>query len=337
MLRMKRYLVLSLLFCLAVGGFTYSLTDGVYTLSFPYSELTYELPIALWVALPALALVLLSWFHLLALSCGFYFEEKRQRKDIKAILQQIRAKLLGEKIEIDVKTESLKSIASALERSGCTPMLNSDASGVSEIDSAISALKKLDGGEVIEIKPLGVKEDNPIQEINQRNRLEQDEKFAYEVLKKKEHYAPALQREAFRKIVAQGDVKEIKKHLEDVPTDETSVSKVIELYIKRQLDLTNEELKSLLRRSEYHGKKYLDFARRIKAERMPDEWIALFEYLAEENEKVEEALIYVLLDLEMIDRARERLHNLPESEMIPLRAYLELKECGKHYPIEAFL
>lgn len=334
---MKRYLVLSLLFCLAVGGFAYSLTDGVYTLSVPYSEFTYELPIALWVTLPALVLVLLSWLHLLALSCGFYFEDKRQKKDIKAILQQIRARLLGEKVDLDIKTESFKGIASALERSGCTPILNSDSSGVNEVDSVISALKKLDDGEVIELKPLGIQEDNPIYEINQRNRLKQDEKFAYEVLKKKEHYTPSLQREAFLKIIAQEDIKEIKKHLEDLPTDEKSVSKVVELYIARKLDLTREELKSLLQHSGYHAKKYVEFARGIKAERTPDEWIALFEYLAEENEKAEEALIYVLLDLEMIDRARERLANLPESDMISLRAYLEIKECGKHYPIEAFL
>ena len=49
------------------------------------------------------------------------------------------------------------------------------------------------------------------------------------------------------------------------------------------------------------------------------------------------AYFYVLLDLEMLDEAKERLNTYPQNEFLKIRAYLDLKSVGKKYPLELFL
>ena len=43
------------------------------------------------------------------------------------------------------------------------------------------------------------------------------------------------------------------------------------------------------------------------------------------------------LELEMIDEAKERLNSHPQNELLKIRAYLDLKNLGKNYPLELFL
>ena len=69
----------------------------------------------------------------------------------------------------------------------------------------------------------------------------------------------------------------------------------------------------------------------------PDILISIFEALSNRFAEAEEAYIYVLLQLEMIDKAKEILELSSEKEFLKLKAYLSLKESGEHFQIELFI
>ncbi|MDE5603063.1 MAG: hypothetical protein K2I71_03980, partial [Helicobacter sp.] len=107
-------------------------------------------------------------------------------------------------------------------------------------------------------------------------------------------------------------------------------------YVKK-IQLSNEEIIKLCKEVKYNKEDYLHLAQKIKKCYEPDLWVSLFEALANEDEKAEMAYFYVLLDLEMLDEAKDRLNTYPKNEFLKIRAYLDLKSLGKKYPLELFL
>jgi hypothetical protein len=75
----------------------------------------------------------------------------------------------------------------------------------------------------------------------------------------------------------------------------------------------------------------------LKGDFEPENLIATFEALSNRFEKAEEAYIYVLLDLELIDRAKDILELSNENEFLKLKAYITLKESGEHYNVDLFI
>ena len=69
----------------------------------------------------------------------------------------------------------------------------------------------------------------------------------------------------------------------------------------------------------------------------PDELLKLFELLYENIDESENGYIYILLELEMIDKVKEILSSTEPNELLNFKAYLELKNLNKHYNIELFL
>ncbi len=82
---------------------------------------------------------------------------------------------------------------------------------------------------------------------------------------------------------------------------------------------------------------FVNIAKEIKEIFLPEDRLKLFEELKNINEKSQNAYFYTLLDLEMIQKATEELENFEENEFLAIRAFLELKKCGKNYNLELFL
>ena len=100
---------------------------------------------------------------------------------------------------------------------------------------------------------------------------------------------------------------------------------------------SDEEVAKLCAEVGYNKEDYLALAQKTKECYEPSSWVRLFEFLANKDENAELAYFYVLLELEMIDEAKERLNSHPQNELLKIRAYLDLKNLGKNYPLELFL
>ena len=62
-----------------------------------------------------------------------------------------------------------------------------------------------------------------------------------------------------------------------------------------------------------------------------------FEDIVTHNEKFTESYLYVLSEYQMIDEIREILLNSQKNEFIVYKAYLDLRDAGKHYSLDAFI
>ena len=114
-------------------------------------------------------------------------------------------------------------------------------------------------------------------------------------------------------------------------------NKVLGMCYAQKMDFSDEEVAKLCAEVGYNKEDYLALAQKTKECYEPSSWVRLFEFLANKDENAELAYFYVLLELEMIDEAKERLNSHPQNELLKIRAYLDLKNLGKNYPLELFL
>lgn len=83
---------------------------------------------------------------------------------------------------------------------------------------------------------------------------------------------------------------------------------------------------------------YLELAREIKIKLSPDALIALFEKLYNTKGNVAaDAYLYVLYDLQMIDKIREILDNSDSDEFVKFKTVIFLRDHGKSIDIDKFL
>ena len=97
-----------------------------------------------------------------------------------------------------------------------------------------------------------------------------------------------------------------------------------------------EKIKDIVSKSNFNRDDFINLANILKSFE-PDILISIFEALSGRFEEAEEAYIYILLQLEMIDKAKEILDLSSEKEFLKLKAYLSLKEAGEHFQIELFI
>jgi len=90
----------------------------------------------------------------------------------------------------------------------------------------------------------------------------------------------------------------------------------------------------IVKNAEFTKDDYLEFAKLYKKELNPDRLISIFEQLSNETEEATTANLYILSELEMLDKLRETLANSSQEDFLAIRALLDLKDSGKHYTLE---
>ena len=168
------------------------------------------------------------------------------------------------------------------------------------------------------------------------NQIHSDEKFATEVLKKSS-YDEESKRKAFKKLLNCGETKTIKQFIGEIKFNKDLANEMLGMCYANKINFSNDEIAKLCTEVKYSKEDYLHLAQKLKECYEPAAWVSLFENLVNQDELAEIAYFYVLLELEMIDEAKERLNTYPQNELLKVRAYLDLKDSGKKYPLELFL
>lgn len=340
-MRLKRFSIISLLLILAIGAYIYSFEDGQYAfvhLNKFYSAIpAVELPIALWIVLPGLLVFLYALIHFGVLNISGYFREKTFQKDYKNLIEQIRITILGEHKEFLFKTKRYQELSAILKQFEFKAKDITEETEVERIDCVLKAISELQKGNTIDLKLFAVSGDNALVEHNELNRLEQNEKFALEIFKKPASYTTKIKEKAFDKLLDFAEEKEIKRCLGLITLNKPLSEKLFEKFVQNTISLSSEEIRNIAKDAGYMKNDYIALAKKLKERFPPDSWIGLFEYLADHDENAEESIIYVLLELEMVDRAKERINNAPDENMQKFEAYLALKECDRHFPIDIFV
>ncbi|WP_104722693.1 hypothetical protein [Helicobacter mesocricetorum] len=337
-MKWKYYLGALLVFVVFLGLYVYSLSGEQYTYHIPFSIYTITLPLAVWFVVP----VLLFFVIIVCLRLGGMYRmwrrENKYKNDYKLLLEQIENQLLDKKVSLKQPSmDCYKRLSILLDN--LTFDIKKEAlvkSGEGRLDELLEVLGDLKQGKEVNLKRFSLPNDSSLKRQNTFNQIRNDEKFALEVLRKS-HFENEYKQVALKKLLDSGVTKDIKHFLSGVKMDKSLADTMLGMCYAKKIQLSNEEIIKLCKEIGYTKEDYLHLAQKMKKCYEPGLWVGLFESLADEDEKAEMAYFYVLLDLEMLDEARDRLNTYPKNEFLKIRAYLDLKSFGKKYPLELFL
>jgi hypothetical protein len=173
---------------------------------------------------------------------------------------------------------------------------------------------------------------------NSINRLKIEPRFALEVLKNCKELNSELCLKAYDALLDFASFNEIKRY--DFPQDKRTFRRMMERYLDADdsFDMDIKSIEDMLEQFNADRADYLELAREIKIKLSPDALIALFEKLYNSKGNVAaDAYLYVLYDLQMIDKIRELLLNSDPEDFVKFKTIMFLRDHGKSIDIDKFL
>jgi len=332
----KRYILLSVIYILAIGLYVYSFNGDTYTLK--VYTLSLNLPIALWIVLPAIVFFIASIIHLMYYSFKEFLHNRALQKDFQNFKVALGKKVLGEDEYTNYKTTWFRFLGKSLKILNYKNIPSEFDLGDEEVMALAKVVEDIKNGKVVDLKKYKLSKENELIEQNKINNLKEDPKYAQIILKECSDKDSKICQLAYFEYLKYASFEDIKK-LNFTPTKE-----IFRILMERYLDeedsfeMDLKSIEELLTQFKASPADYLELAREIKVKLDPDAMIALFEKLYNSTEHVAaDAYLYVLYELQMIDKIREILDNSEEKEFIKFKTLLFLRDHGKHIDSGMFL
>ena len=333
----KKYILASLLLLIAIAGYVFSLESGDYRIQLMDSVTI--LPTAVWVMIPALLLFAATLLHMFYYGFKNYLSSRVIQKDNENLLTLITKRLVNEPSSVTFKNADMKELGNILSQVNFTISSDSFTSSNKKINKISEYILNINNKKYISNKDFKLSKDNVLMQQNLKNRVDSDDNFALDVLKQSSEYKNDLVKYAFNKVVETKSMTSIKKVLDGVTLDVEMLIKFIgkDSQEKIEFSLDNAALLKLINSVDVSNKDLIVIAQAYKETMNPEQLIKLYEDLMTQNEKLTESYLYVLSEYEMIDEMREILVNSQRNEYTIFKAYLDLRDAGKHYSIDSFL
>ena len=330
---LKSYIGFSLLFILVLGITIFSMEAGYYEVN--VFDITLNLPIVIWVLLPVGVLFVLSLLHLLFYTTLNYCKNKAFIKDETTIVTSIKNFLLQKDEKCKLKTHGYKNIFKILSQLKLDVKDNTFTSTNEELNQTVSLIKDIKSGKYVNEKTLKLDSNSELAKANLINKINEQIDFSLDVLKKVDLYSEDMVKIAFFNVLENKAMTTIKKVYTNVKLDREMAYK---LFLKDigsiEFGLSKDEILKITKSLNYSKNEYINLAKLYKDVLTPDKLIELFELLSNEVEEATEANLYILCELEMIDKVREILSGYDNNELVAFRALIDLKEAGKQYSLD---
>ena len=315
-----------------VGAFVYTLELGSYRLDI----LNITLPITIWIVLPALLLFMFTVGHMMFYGMRNYFQIKKWKRDTESLEDALYWSLVNEPKDQKYVMPEVKSSASLLSKASLT--VNDNVESLSpRLSKVVNIIQKIKNGEYVNLKDEKMAKvfnaGNPILIKNRLNRLESDDKFVEEVMKSTSSYSEAVQREALGIFVRKHNFEDARKYSKvfDVPNFLLLLNRVS---AEDDLLLTKDILSTFVHDLKLSCADFIKIAEVTKKYFKPDENIALFNVYQKENDKAQNAYLYLLFEYELLEQVKLYLEEQEKNEFIKFRALSELKEQNDKYKLE---
>jgi len=323
---------------LAIGLYVYSFNGDVYTLS--VYKFSLELPIAFWIVLPTILLFIASTTHMMYYSLKDFWKDRALKRDFENFKIALSEKVLGEDSTLKYKSEWFKFIGKSLKILKYKEIEDFNTED-ERIEANRQVLKDLNDGKIVELKKYRLSSENILLEQNEMNRLQEDTKYSSTILKECKDTSSELYQKAYFEYIKYASYSDIKK-LDFIPTKDM-FRVLMERYLEEEgtvaIKLDLDEIQELLMQFKANREDYLELAYEIKTKLEPDALIALFEklYNSPEHSAAADAYLYVLNELQMIDKVRDILENSDEEEFEKWKTILFLRDHGKNVNSGLFL
>lgn len=333
---LKRYLVFSLLFVLVVALYLFSFVSGDYTLDITPIHFQLTLPIAFWITALLLFLVFVSAFHMFYYSTKNFFQLRRIKADHDVFLKALRSAMLQENKKFKYKSEYFKipgEILSSVTFKVANGFFSSDESFV----KIASNIKEIQNGNPVDLSEYKLQADNPLVLENDLNSLKQDGKYAEKILKKKSDANSSLAKEAFKIYASYASLEDVLRV--DMPVDKEVFFILLGRFVSKDnaIVLNKEKIDAFISSIKLDENDFLKVAKQLKKVLQPDELINMFEEFFDKYSESASAYIYILFELQMLDKVSEVLQNSSEDEFKKYKYLFELRESGKSFDIDLFV
>ena len=334
----KRYILLTVVYMLAIGLYVYSFNGDMYTLEVYAFSL--ELPVALWIILPTILLSIASVTHMMYYSLKDFWKSRSINKDFDNFKIALSEKVMGEDSVVKYKTEFFKFVGKSMKMLDYKE-IEDFISDDEKIELNRQVVKNLNDGKVVELKKYRLSSENKLLEQNNFNRLTEDVKYASTILKECKDENSKLCQKAYCEYLKYASFEDIKK-IGFKPTKEM-FRVLMERYLEEEgtesINIDLDSIEELLMQFKANREDYLELAYEIKTKLDPDALIALFEklYNSTDHSAASDAYLYILYELQMIDKIRDILENSDEDEFVKWKTILFLRDHGKNVDSGLFL
>ena len=334
-MRLGLYIIASIVLMAIIGVFVYTINPGNYSVD--EFGITITIPVAVWVVLPMVLLMVASVVHMMFYGTKNFFKFKKWEKDTLSLDDALYWSLLNEPKAHKYNLPLLKQTASLL--SVASVKVDGAVDDVSDkLRGALSLVSEIDRGEYVDLKARKLSrvlsDDNPLVVKNLMNRLEKEETFAEEVLQSRDTYSQELFAEALKSFVSKTDFITARKYVKVF--DKKSLLFLLSRVTKENdLGLTKEALDEFIVELEptLECSDYLTMATTMMHHLSPDENLKLWRAYQDKFTKAQIGYLYLLFDYEMIDKAGDYLDEHDENDFKRFRALYDLKKEHKKYKI----
>lgn len=331
-MRVGLYIFAALVLITIVGGVAYSVNPEYYRVEM----LNISLPIAAWIVLPMLLLFFFTLLHMFFYGLKNYFLLKKWHKDTMTLEDALYWSLVNEPKEQAYSIDEVRNIAVLLGKSSLD--VSDDVEGLSpRLARVVNIIRKIKGGQYIDLKEEKMskvfKPGNPILIQNRLNCLESDDEFVEGVMKATSEYSEAVQKEALHIFAQKVDFIKARKYAKvyDVANFLGMLERITP---NDKLGLTIEILSEFMDALDLQCEDYMKVAIITKKYFRPEENLTLFREYQKQNERAQNAYLYLLFEYELLEQASNYLDEQEEDEFVKFRALKTLKKEHNKYKLE---
>ncbi|MFK5976878.1 MAG: hypothetical protein QM493_10245 [Sulfurovum sp.] len=334
-MRLGLYIFASTTLIMIIGGLVYLINSDSFAIEF-MEGFKITLPIAIWVILPMIVFLILTIFHMFVYGFKNFFILKKWQKDATTLEDALYWSLLNEPQKKRYMIKDLENFAIILDKASLS--IDDNIDGLSpKLSSVLHLTLKIKNGEYIDLKEhklSGIlKDGNPILIQNRLNRLKSDEAFVEDVMKSPKKYSKTVQVEALDIFSQRADFDDAIKYI-DIFESKHFFAILDRVTLKNSLGLSSEILTQFVYTLKLECKEFIKIVLITKRYFKPEENLKLFKDYQSENEKAQNAYIYLLFEYELLDQVSAYLSEHELSEFLKFRALNELKQNNSIYKLE---
>ncbi len=339
MMYIKRYTIAVALLVGVVGWYIHTyLTKETMSIDFFGYQLP-ELAIFLWVLVPVIVLYIASVIHMAFYSLLIRLKNRMYEKDAQKLVDSIIDAYLGKKDrKNEFKTERYKLLGSLIDNTTLTAHSSISRTGSNQkLNEVVTLIENINNGKTVDLKAYLLDATNELSIKNNKNRYDNKEITAEEIVTNADNYDKELVKDAYVEYVKMVSLENIEKYQDYIT--KTALFEILKRVNveENSLLISNELLTSLFEKLDLDGKDYIDISIALSKGMIPEQRIKLFETLSEKSDLYMKAYLFTLFDLEMNSLATDILNNSQPEEYMRFKAYNALKESHKNFNINLFI
>ncbi len=333
-MRLGLYIFASTTLIMVIGGLVYLINSDNFIIEI--MGVNFNFPIAIWVILPMIVFLILTIFHMFVYGFKNFFTLKKWHKDASTLEDALYWSLIKEPQTKRYMVRELEDFAIILDKASLS--IDDNIDGLSpKLSKALNLILKIKNGEYVDLKEHklnGLLQDgNPILIQNRLNRLKSDEAFVEDVMKSPNRYSQKVQSQALDIFAQTKDFDEAIKYI-DIFEVRHFFYILDRVTLKNSLGLSSEILTEFVYTLKLECEDFIKITLITKKYFKPEENLKLFKDYQSENEKAQNAYLYLLFEYELLEQVTAYLTEHEPNEFLKFRALNELKQNNSIYKLE---